>query len=61
MINDILQLFVVFSYCNLSHVKRLGNSITHFLTRSSKSGCELQVWQNSAPNGIALLVTRDSL
>ena len=41
VINDILQLSIVFSYCSFSHVKRLGNSVAHFLARSSKFGCEL--------------------
>ena len=41
VINDILQLSIVFSYCSFSHVKRVGNSVVHFLARSSKSSCEL--------------------
>ena len=44
VISDILKLAGVFSFCNFSHVKRLGNSIAHFLARYSKSRCELQVW-----------------
>lgn len=61
VINDIIQLFGVFSYCSFSHVKRLGNLVAHILARSSKSGYELQVWHNSVPDDIAPLVTRDSL
>ena len=41
VINDILQLYIVFSYSSFSHVKHLGNSVAHFLARSSKSSCEL--------------------
>ena len=61
VISDILQLSGVFSFCSFFHVKCLGNSVAHFLARSSKSGSELQVWQNSVPDDMALLVTRDSL
>lgn len=61
MINDIIQLFGVFSYCSFSHVKRLDNLVAHILARSSKSGYELQVWHNSVPDHIAPLVTRDPL
>ena len=41
VINDILQLSIVFSYCSFYQVKRLGNSVAHFLAGSSKSSCEL--------------------
>ena len=40
MISDILKVAGVFSFCSFSLVKRLGNSVAHFLARSSKSGCE---------------------
>lgn len=62
MISDILQLSGVFSFCSFSHVKCLGNSVgPFFLVRYSRSGFELQVWQNFLPDDIASLVTRDSL
>lgn len=35
LINDILQLSIVCSYCSFSHVKSLANSVAHFLARSS--------------------------
>ena len=34
---------------------------SHFLARKSISGNKLQVWIESTPNDIALLVTHDSL
>lgn len=50
-----------FHVCNFSHVKRIGNSVTHFLARRSISDNKLQVWIEFIPNDIALLVTHDSL
>ena len=44
VIRDVLQLVNFFSFCCFSHVKRQGNLLAHCLARSSKSGCELQVW-----------------
>jgi len=50
-----------FHLCVFSHVKRLGNTIAHYLARKAKSGNELQVWIESIPDDIAPLVYRDSL
>ena len=41
MLNDDLVLAVESHFCNFNHIKRLGNSIAHFLARCSKSGNEL--------------------
>ena len=43
IINDSLRLASGFHFCNFAHVKRLGNSVAHFLARKSISGNELQV------------------
>ena len=61
VIRDVLQLVNFFSFCSVSHVKRQGNLVAHCLDRSSKSGCELQVWQNCVPDDIAPIVLRDFL
>lgn len=61
VISEFLKLASVFAFYSFSYVKRQGNSVAHFLARTSKSGCELQVWQNSVSNDIAPLVTRDFL
>ena len=44
-----------------THVKRVSNSVTHFLAKRSKSGNELQVWLGSIPDDLAPLVARDVL
>lgn len=59
VISDGLALAGDFFFCSFSHMKRLGNSVAHFLARSSKFGYELQVWHNCVPDDIALLVTCD--
>lgn len=41
IINDSLRLASGFRFCNFAHVKRLGNSVAHFLARKSRSGNEL--------------------
>ena len=46
VIRDVLFLKNGFSFCDFSYVKWQGNLVAHCLARSSKSGCELQVWQN---------------
>lgn len=61
VISEFLKLASVFAFYSFSYVKRQGNSVAHFLARTSKSGCELQVWQNSVSNDIAPLVTREFL
>ena len=61
VIRDVLFLKNGFSFCDFSYVKRQGNVVAHCLARSSKSGCELQVWQSCVPDDIAPIVTRDSL
>ena len=61
VIRDVLKLVSGFSFCSFSHLKWQGNLVAHCLAKSSKSGCELQVWQNSIPNNITPIVTRDSL
>ncbi|XP_075650159.1 uncharacterized protein LOC142620719 [Castanea sativa] len=60
VISDILLVANDFR-CNFSHVKRIGNSVAHFLAKKSVSSNELQVWIESSPDDIAPLVTRDSL
>lgn len=59
VISDVLALVGDFFFCNFSHVKHLENSVAHFLARSSKSGCELQVWHSCVADDIAPLVTHD--
>ena len=44
-----------------SHVKQIGNSVAHYLARSSKIGSVVQVWHDLVPDDIAPLVTRNSL
>lgn len=58
VLNDALPLAAEFRFCMFTHVKRLGNSIAHFLARCAKFGNELQVWIEFIPNNIAPLVTR---
>ena len=60
VIQDSLVLASYFRVCS-SHVKRVSNSIAHFLARHSKSGLESQVWLDSLPDDLAPLVVRDSL
>ena len=61
VLQETLALAIDFWVCNFVHVKRLGNSVAHFLARHSKLGNKLQVWIESIPDDIAPLVTRDSL
>lgn len=61
VLNDVLVLVTefLFFFCNFNHIKHLGNLVSHFLARRSKSGSELQVWIEFIPDNIAHLVTRD--
>ena len=61
VIRNVLHLENGFSFCAFSHVKRQGNLVAHCLAKSSKSGCELQVWQNFVPDDIGPIVLHDSL
>ena len=61
VIQDSLVLASYFRVCAFSHVRRVSNSVAHFLARHSKSGLELQVWLDSLPDDLAPLVVRDSL
>ena len=61
IIQDSLILANDLRLCIFSHVKRLGNTVAHYLARKAKSGNELQVWIEFIPNDIAPLVHRDSL
>ena len=63
ILNDFLVLagdICVCFFFFFSHVKRLGNFVAHFLARHSKSSNKLQVWIESIPDDIALLVIHDS-
>ena len=61
VLQDSLVLANDFRICNFVHIKRVGNSVAHFLARRAKSGNELQVWLEAIPEDIAPLVTKDSL
>ena len=61
VLQDSLVLASEFRVCMFTHVKRVSNSVAHFLARHSKSGNELQVWLGSFPNNLAPLVTKDAL
>ena len=61
VLNDAILLADYFHFCIFSHVKHLGNSIAHFLTKTAKSGTKLQVWVKSTPDDISSLVTHDSV
>ena len=61
VIQDSLALAAEFRFCKFEHVRRLGNSVVHFLARRSKSSNELQVWIESILDNIAPLVSCDSL
>ena len=61
VLQDSLVLANGFRVCNFAHIKRVGNSVAHFLANHSKSGNELQVWRETIPEDIAPLVSRDSL
>ena len=51
VIEDILVLARDFRFSSFNHVKRSGNQVAHYLARRSKSGCELQVWFDTIPQG----------
>ena len=61
VISDILVLVAEFRFCCFSHIKHVGNSVTHFIARNSKFGHELQVWMESVLEDIdpLVLVIRD--
>ena len=61
VIQDSLALAAEFRFCKFEHVRRLGNSVVHFLARRSKSSNELQVWIESIPDDLVPLVSRDAL
>lgn len=61
MLSDVLVLATDFCVCKFSHVKRVGNSVAHYLARKCKFSDELQVWLDSIPEDIAPLVARDVL
>ena len=61
VIQDSLVLASAFRFCNFSHVKRLVNSVAYYLAKKAKSSDELQVWIESIPDDIALLISGDSL
>ena len=61
VINDSLNLASGFRCCNFTHVKRLGNSVAHFLPRKSIFGSELQVWMESVLDDIAPFFVHDAL
>ena len=56
-----LLLFNLSRFCNFTHVKRLGNSVAHFLARKSISGSKLHVWMEFVPDDIAPFVVCDAL
>ena len=61
VLQDSLVLANDFRICNFVHIKHVGNSVAHFLTRRVKFSNELQVWLEAILKDIAPLVTRDSL
>ena len=61
VLQDSLVLASKFRVCIFTHVKRVSNSVAHFLARHSKSGNELQVWLGSFPNNLAPHVTKGAL
>ncbi|XP_075633754.1 uncharacterized protein LOC142606255 [Castanea sativa] len=61
IIQDSLVLANDFHLCVFSHVRRLGNTVAHYLAKKAKSSNELQVCIESVPDDIAPLVYRDSL
>ncbi|XP_030924892.1 uncharacterized protein LOC115951908 [Quercus lobata] len=60
VLQDSLVLANDFRICDFVHIKRIGNSVAHFLARRAKSGNELQVWLKAIFEDITL-VSRDSL
>ena len=61
VLQDSLVLSSDFWVCSFTYVKRVSNSIAHFLTRRSKSRNELQVWLDSLPDDLAPFALRDFL
>ena len=61
VIQDSLVLAADFQFCKFEHVRRIGNSVAHFLARRSKSSNGLRVWIESIPDDLAPLVARDAL
>ncbi|XP_075659278.1 uncharacterized protein LOC142629195 [Castanea sativa] len=61
VIQDVLFYTSGFRVYTFTHVKRLGNSIAHFLAKRAKLGTERQVWFRFTPDDIAPLVVRDAL
>ena len=61
VLQDSLVLASYFRVCSFSHVKRVSNSVAHFLARRSKSGNELQIWLDFLLDDLAPLALRDFL
>ena len=61
VLEDIFDLAEDFSFISFCHVKRVGNSVAHYLARRAKSGVEFQVWFNAIPDDIAPIVARDAV
>lgn len=61
ILENSLSLFLNLRSISFLYVKRLSNSVAHYLAEHSKFGEGLQVWIKSIPNDIAHLVIHDSL
>ncbi|XP_050242145.1 uncharacterized protein LOC126691112 [Quercus robur] len=61
VLQDSLVIANDFRICDFVHIKRVGDSVAHFLARRAKFGNELQVWLEAILEDIAPLVSRDSL
>lgn len=59
VITDTLCLVIDFCFCMFTHVKRLVNSVAHFLVRRAKSSSEFRVWIESILDDITPLVAQE--